>query len=54
MPEKELTKRLTRVLKDADKFVQDIQRDTRRIMESLADLKKLADRNEDDEQKPTT
>ena len=54
MPEKELTKRLTRLLKDADKFVQDIQKNTARITESLAELKKLTDRKEDDEQKPTT
>ena len=41
MPEKEFTKKLTSIIKDADKLVQDIERDTRKLIQSVMELKKL-------------
>ncbi|MBU0778267.1 hypothetical protein KKF82_08420 [Patescibacteria group bacterium] len=55
MPEKELTKNLTRVIKGADKLIRDVEKDTAQIIgalsslkETLLDLKHIIQKPEDE------
>ena len=48
MPEKEFTKKLTSIIKDADKLVQDIERDARKLIQAVMELKKLGKDDESD------
>lgn len=51
MPEKEITRKLTRLIKDTDKLVQDIEKGTKRVLDALAELKKLGEKPSDDSDK---
>lgn len=48
MPEKEITKRLTRLIKDADKLVQDIQKGTKNLIAAMVALKEMGDGKKED------
>ena len=39
MPEKDLTKNITRVVKRADKLIRDVEKDTAQIIGALSSLK---------------
>ena len=52
MKESSLSKRLKRLISDADKLVRDIQDDTNKLLKSLDELRKTEEEEKPDELKP--
>lgn len=46
MPEKPITQKITKIIKDADKLVQDVQKGVGRIIVGVKELKKLGGKSE--------
>ena len=49
MAKKELTKRITKIIEDGDKLVQDVERGVGRIIAGVKELKELGGKSEDEE-----
>jgi len=52
MKESSLSKQLKRLISDADKLVRDIQDDTKKLLKSLDELRKIEKGEKPDELKP--
>lgn len=46
MPEKPITQRITRIIKDADKLIQDVERGAKRIIAGVKELKEFGGKSE--------
>ena len=53
MAESEITKKLTKAIKALDKFVSDLQKNGRKAIEALNELKESSERKEDGDEPET-
>ena len=51
MPESEMSQKITRLIKAADKLIQDIQKDTRKLLEATEELREKGKKEGDGEEK---